>query len=218
MKTSKNKISFLIHQAILNRRLPDLEEKLFTDLLNYYVENNSGYDSVIEDDVISLLNNEVNEIQNRRNKLNNPKSFNTLGEYLKFYIEDNTIDKESFSQNCKIEPSLLSQFLDNKIKVINIGPKKIAQLVKYLNLKIEIVKELLIKTIWLNANNISIKETLARFDPKKGLNNKETSMSSGLKELLFKANKTKKLNQSPKDVEQIAKKFLDEFDNYYKTL
>lgn len=141
-----------------------------------------------------------------------------MGEYLKFYIEDNTIDKESFSQNCKIEPSLLSQFLDNKIKVINIGPKKIAQLVKYLNLKIEIVKELLIKTIWLNANNISIKETLARFDPKKGLNNKETSMSSGLKELLFKANKTKKLNQSPKDVEQIAKKFLDEFDNYYKTL
>jgi len=155
-------------------------------------------------------------MQNRRNKLNNPKSFNSLWDYIKLFIRDNSIDTDSISQYCKIEATLFSQLLDNKIRVVDFGPKKIAQLVKYLNLKIEVVRDLLIKTIWLNEQNITIKEAMARYDPNKGLDHKDASMSSGLKELLFKANKVKPLEQLNPNTEQITNNFLIEFDKYYR--
>ena len=75
---------------------------------------------------------------------------------MKLFIEEYSIDTKSIYQNCKIEATFFSGLLDNKIRVIDFGPKKIAQLVKYLNLKIEVVKELLVKTIWLNSHNFTI--------------------------------------------------------------
>ena len=218
MKTSKNVISALIHQAILRRKLPKLEERLFADLLNYYVTNNPGSDSETEERIIALLNSEVAEKPNRKNKLNNPQSFNSLGDYLKIFLEEYSIDGELLCQNCKIERVFFSQFLENKIKILDFGPKKIAQLVKYLNLKIEVVKELLIKTIWLNSQNITIKNTLARYAPDKGLDKKDKSMTLGLKELLYKANKTKPLSQSNPQIDALTANFLSEFENYYNKL
>ena len=218
MKTLRNKISILIHQAILKKKLPKLEEKQFTDVLSYYIKNNTERDSVTEEHVIELLNSEVIKRQDSENKLNNPNSLNSFGDYLKLFIEKNSIDKEVLCQSCRIEATFFSQLLDNKIKVLDFGPKKIAQLVKYLNLRIEIVKELLVKTIWLNSHSFSIQETLARYDPKKGRDKKDSSMSSGIKELLFKANMSKPLFQKNPDIDNVIQNYLSEFEKYYNKL
>lgn len=196
MKTLRDKISILIHQATLRGRLPKLEEKIFTDTLNYYIDNKPGGGSLTENEVVLLLNQEIINIQNRKEKLNNPNSLDSLGDYLKLIIEERSLNTNEICENCKIKITFFTLLLENKIRVLDFGAEKIAKFTKYLNLKSNLVKELLAKTIQLNALSFSEQKALASYIPHKVLTTQPHII----------------------DNNEVINNFLNEFDKYYSDL
>jgi len=185
---------------ILRGKLPKLDEKLFIDSLNYHVKNNHDTAPIKEEKLITLLNHEVIDSLNRKEKLNNVDSFSSLGEYLKVLIIEQNWNTEVLCQTCNIEKSNFLLLLENKIMILDFGAKKIAQLAKHLNLKIKTVKELLEKTIWLNSYNFSDQKALTGFNQLKGDNKSKTS---------------EKYNNN---FNELVNTFLNNFEKHYNSL
>ena len=88
-----------------------------------------------------------------------------------------------------------------------------AKLVKYLNLKFELVRELLVKTILINHGNPTAINSLARYSRNKGLEQKGKSMNSAVSELLYKAHKAKPISSIDQELNIQTESYLSELED-----
>ena len=196
--------------------MPKLEKQL---IANYFETNEREDRAELSELILALQKLTIarEEELERKRKLKNSKAISNLWEYLNLYITERSIEVDDICEKCQIEKSFLFELLQNKIRITDINPQKIAQLTKFLQLKIEIVKELLIKTIWLSSNQKTAINALARYDKSKGLVQKDRSMKNAVNELLFKANRHKHFINSD-NIDKVINRYLEEFEEFYKEI
>jgi hypothetical protein len=218
MKNSKSKISTLIHKALLEGSLSELETHLSENLLGYYTNNIPELSKEKEDCLVEALMQKIQEKKELANKLKNIQSVNGFGEYLNIYFTFHEIEYSELSTICNLDDSNIKILINNKIPIREIEPLSLAKLARYIDLKLEQAYELITKTIQINLGNFSARNALARFDPKKGIEIKGKSMSSGINELLLKANKVQPLSSKEISFDEQTNIYLQKFVDCYRSL
>jgi hypothetical protein len=211
MKTIKDKIKKLIQSSTTQKKITKRDYENFSKVFDFYLELEIEKADE-ENRIVSRLHSILQKRKEYQEKLNDSTKINYFGEYLFTYLSYNNLTYADVSEKVEIDQTLLKRLVENKIKLIDVSPASMARLIKYLNLKFESVKELIIKTIILNYGKASAKQSLARYSVKKGLDEKGKSMSSAVNELLLKAHNSKPINFIKSDLQEEADLYLKELE------
>ena len=211
MKTIKDKIKKLIQTSSTQKKITKSDYENFSKVFDFYLEQEIEKADE-ENRVVSRLHSILQKRKEYQEKLNDSKKINYFGEYLFAYLSYNNLTYADVSNKIEIDQKLLERLVENKINISDVNPSSLARIVKYLNLKIEIVKELIIKTIILNYGKASAKQSLARYSLKTGLDEKGKSMSSAVNELLLKAHNVKPINFIKSELQEEADLYIIELE------
>lgn len=214
MKNLKNKINDLVQKGLIEEEVSEQDYKIFHRIFSFYLNQELALAQDEKIIIVESLNRAVAKKKEEKEKLANLNKINYIGEYLEIYFRHYELDSALVAKEIGIEESVLHKLLNNKIKLFDISPQKLAKLLKYLNLKYEQAKEMLIKTIFRDHNIFSAKLALARYSNKKGLEEKGKSMNAALNELLFKANQTELGFTNNDELNKQTLLYLDELANY----
>ncbi len=213
MRITKKIILDTIRTAFFKGELSDLENVLIDEAIE---SSPTGMKSEYKDEKANLmiiLRKDIQETKDRRFRLAHPNKVNYYGAYLRLFAEENELPIENISESVSIESSVMRELMDNRVDITEIQPSLLALLSKYLKLSLESSSRLIRNAIQLFNYGPSYAGGMARYDSKKGEENKGRSMRAGIDELRLKASSTK---PGKKQVESEANTKTEAYINSYK--
>lgn len=219
MINGKGRIGEILRELLLGDKLPVLESRLLDEMEK---EARSNLDNQFEPDkreLLDLLRRERESTLARRERLGNLNSFNSFGEYLRLLLEELGINVSEAARKFQVEERFLDELLQSQVAIINIAPDKLARVSKRCSLEIGQAKQLIRKTATLGAMGSPEQGANARYSPRSGLEEKDKSMSDGVKELLFKASQKRPFQSKlDKRVLLMLEDYLVQFEKAYEAV
>jgi len=155
----------------------------------------------------------------REKKLEEPASLNSFGDYLRLFLEHNGMTLSNAASDYGIDKQTLVSIIDNRVLLTVLEPVVLARLSMDVHLHLEPAIILIEKSLKLYALDPSSKGAMARYSSKEGMDTKDSSMKSGVAELMMKAAERKPFNLQQQIVSNgELKKFLDEFRQAFSSL
>ena len=212
MKNLKLKISEDVREGILNGRLKRLEE-LIIDEDNYSNINKTEENNENKKKLIELLYAEREKVIEGKKKLEHPESLNHLGDFIKYYIQENKLTTSQLIRQFKFDTYEIDKIIKNTADLTTFSPDQIANLISSIKLNIKIAINLISKSIDLFTFKPTLNKTLARYSSKDGQELKDKSMNDGLSELLLKAAERKPFSNIEKKTFKDKGTFLKEVEH-----
>ena len=158
--------------------------------------------------LLSTMRNAMDKRDLIIHKLKEPKTTNSLGEYLNYLIEHDDLNIKDISDEIDLDLKIISKLRNESIHPENIPVPKLANLIEYLRISVEDAYCLLDKSIVL-FHRMQAGEMLnsySRTDTKIKDSKRDTLLDNAMKELITKIASEKKDN----DAEQMSFTFKED--------
>lgn len=155
----------------------------------------------------------------RQSKLQDPSSFNSFGDYLKLFLEQNRISLSTAAWEYGLDKETFNNVMENRIPLTEVSPRTLAKLSKNIQLALGSAVMLIEKSLKLYALSPSSKGAMARYSSKQGMDKKTQSMKHGVAELMMRAVEQKPFSSKQHTMSDGAiRSFLEDFKRAFSSL